>query len=233
MVQKETLRQKALAQDGIEQVRVLRADSVSKFYGPGKENQLPQDDIDRRALAGELVIEPFTAEWGQGMVVALPMKSSENYRGTNCVACHITPEGEVLGAIRLEYNMNHVNSMINKQAMFAIGIMSSIAFIGFLITMGLIRKIIVRPIQKISRFMSNVSASKDLSQRLEQKQKDEMGLLSQSIDSFMDTVSDSLERVQDTSHSLADSASKLTNVAQSTDEAADNQQVETLSLIHI
>jgi methyl-accepting chemotaxis protein len=75
--------------------------------------------------------------------------------------------------------------------------------------------------------MSNVSASKDLSQRLEQKQKDEMGLLSQSIDSFMDTVSDSLERVQDTSHSLADSASKLTNVAQSTDEAADNQQVET------
>lgn len=227
MVQKETLRQKALAQDGIEQVRVLRADSVSKFYGPGKENQLPQDDIDRRALAGELVIEPFTAEWGQGMVVALPMKSSENYRGTNCVACHITPEGEVLGAIRLEYNMNHVNSMINKQAMFAIGIMSSIAFIGFLITMSLIRKIIVRPIQKISRFMSNVSASKDLSQRLEQKQKDEMGLLSQSIDSFMDTVSDSLERVQDTSHSLADSASKLTNVAQSTDEAADNQQVET------
>ncbi|MEF1339770.1 methyl-accepting chemotaxis protein, partial [Vibrio rotiferianus] len=86
MVQKETLRQKALAQDGIEQVRVLRADSVSKFYGPGKENQLPQDDIDRRALTGELVIEPFTAEWGQGMVVALPMKSSENYRGTNCVA---------------------------------------------------------------------------------------------------------------------------------------------------
>ncbi|GAB7224113.1 methyl-accepting chemotaxis protein [Vibrio owensii] len=227
MSQKETLRQKALAQEGIEQVRVLRADTVSKFYGPGDANQKPVDDIDQRALSGELVIEPISADWGKGLVVALPMKSSENYRGTNCVSCHIAPEGEVLGAIRLEYNMNHVNSLINKQAMFAMGIMSVIAFVGFLITMGLIRKIIVRPIQKTSRFMSNVSASKDLSKRLEHSQKDEVGQLSDSINSFMDTVCESLEQVRETSHSLAGSANRLTDVAQSTDEAADNQQVET------
>ncbi|GAK19841.1 LOW QUALITY PROTEIN: methyl-accepting chemotaxis protein I [Vibrio sp. JCM 19052] len=227
MSQKETLRQKALAQEGIEQVRVLRADTVSKFYGPGDANQKPVDDIDQRALSGELVIEQISADWGKGLVVALPMKSSENYRGTNCVSCHIAPEGEVLGAIRLEYNMNHVNSLINKQAMFAMGIMSVIAFVGFLITMGLIRKIIVRPIQKTSRFMSNVSASKDLSKRLEHSQKDEVGQLSDSINSFMDTVCESLEQVRETSHSLAGSANRLTDVAQSTDEAADNQQVET------
>ncbi|MGR5108850.1 methyl-accepting chemotaxis protein [Vibrio jasicida] len=227
MSQKETLRQKALAQEGIEQVRVLRADAVSKFYGAGDANQKPIDDIDQRALNGELVIEPFSADWGKGLVVALPMKSSENYRGTNCVSCHIAPEGEVLGAIRLEYNMSHVNSLINKQAMFAMGIMSVIAFVGFLITMGLIRRIIVRPIQMTSRFMSNVSASKDLSIRLKHKQKDEVGQLSDSINSFMDTVSQSLDKVQETSHSLAGSAGRLTDVAQSTDEAADNQQVET------
>lgn len=227
MSQKETLRQKALAQEGIEQVRVLRADTVSKFYGPADANQKPVDDIDQRALSGELVIEPISADWGKGLVVALPMKSSENYRGTNCVSCHIAPEGEVLGAIRLEYNMNHVNSLINKQAMFAMGIMSVIAFVGFLITMGLIRKIIVRPIQRTSRFMSNVSASKDLSKRLEHSQKDEVGQLSDSINSFMDTVCESLEQVRETSHSLAGSANRLTDVAQSTDEAADNQQVET------
>ncbi|WHP63802.1 methyl-accepting chemotaxis protein [Vibrio harveyi] len=227
MSQKETLRQKALAQEGIEQVRVLRADAVSKFYGQGQANQQPLDDIDQRALSGELVIEPISAEWGKGLVVALPMKSSEDYRGTNCVSCHIAPEGEVLGAIRLEYNMSHVNTLINKQAVFAMGIMSVIAFVGFLITMGLIRKIIVRPIQNTSRFMSSVSASKDLSKRLSGTQNDEVGQLSDSINSFMDTVSESLERVRDTSHSLADSAGRLTDVAQSTDEAADNQQVET------
>ncbi|HHX8340001.1 methyl-accepting chemotaxis protein [Vibrio alginolyticus] len=227
MSQKETLRQKALTQEGIEAVRVLRADTVTKLYGPGQQNQQPVDDIDQRALNGELVIEPISADWGKGLVVALPMKSSENYRGTNCVSCHVAPAGEVLGAIRLEYNMNHVNSMISKQAMFAMGIMAVIAFVGFIITMSLIQKIIVRPIQRTSKFMSNVSHSKDLSQRLMHHQQDEVGQLSTSINSFMDTVSESLERVQDTSHSLADSASKLTAVAQSTDKAANNQQLET------
>lgn len=227
MVQKETLRQKALAQDGIENVRVLRADAVSKLYGPGQDNQKPVDDIDKRALAGELIIEPISADWGKGIVVALPMKSSENYRGTNCVACHMAPEGEVLGAIRLEYNLSHVNQLISQRAFIALAIMSAFGLVGFLITLALIRKIIVRPIQKTSAFMQSLSESKDLSQRLGAKQKDEIGQLSNAINSFMDTVNHSLERVQSTSHKLASSATDLTQVAQVTDSAASNQQTET------
>ncbi|MEZ8255191.1 methyl-accepting chemotaxis protein [Vibrio splendidus] len=227
MAQKETLRQKALAQEGIENVRVLRADAVSKLYGPGNDNQTPVDDIDKRALAGETVIEPFSADWGKGLVIALPMKSSENYRGTNCVACHMAPEGEVLGAIRLEYNLSHVNSLINTQTMTAIGIMAVISFAGFVLTMGLIRKIIVRPLQQTSRFMTQVSSDKNLSTRLPEQSKDEIGTLANSINSFMGTVSNSLERVQDTSHKLNASANQLTSVAQITEQAASDQQNET------
>ncbi|MGF1754535.1 methyl-accepting chemotaxis protein [Vibrio makurazakiensis] len=227
MAQKETLRQKALAQDGIEQVRVLRANAVSKLYGEGQDNQKPVDGIDKRALAGETVIEPIEADWGKGLVVALPMKSSENYRGTNCVACHMAPEGEVLGAIRLEYNLNHVNDMINKQAFIAIAIMALISFIGFSMTMGLIRKIVVRPLQRTSKFMLSVSQNKNLSERLPTRNNDEVGLLSNSINSFMDTVSHSLSKVQDTSHKLNASANQLTSVAQITEKAASDQQKET------
>ncbi|MEZ9077559.1 methyl-accepting chemotaxis protein [Vibrio cyclitrophicus] len=227
MAQKETLRQKALAQDGIENVRVLRADAVSKLYGPGNENQIPVDDIDKRALAGKTVIEPFSSDWGKGLVIALPMKSSENYRGTNCVACHMAPEGEVLGAIRLEYNLSHVNSLINTQTMTAIGIMAVISFAGFVLTMGLIRKIIVRPLQQTSRFMTQVSSDKNLSTRLPEQSKDEIGTLANSINSFMGTVSDSLEKVQNTSHKLNASANQLTSVAHITEQAASDQQNET------
>ena len=227
MAQKETLRQKALAQEGIEDVRVLRAEAVSKLYGPGNDNQTPVDEIDKRALSGEMVIEPFSAEWGKGLVIALPMKSSENYRGTNCVACHMAPEGEVLGAIRLEYNLSHVNSLINTQTMAAIGIMAVISFAGFVLTMGLIRKIIVRPLQQTSRFMTQVSSDKNLSNRLPEQSQDEIGTLAKSINSFMGTVSNSLEQVQDTSHKLNASANQLTSVAQITEQAAGDQQNET------
>ncbi|MCG9596966.1 methyl-accepting chemotaxis protein [Vibrio sp. Isolate25] len=227
MAQKETLRQKALAQDGIEQVKVLRAEAVSKLYGPGQPSQAPEDEIDQRALKGELVIEPISAEWGKGLVVALPMKASENYRGTNCVSCHMAPEGEVLGAIRLEYNLSHVNSMISQRTIIAVTIMATFGFIGFLLTLFLIRKFIVRPIQKTSRYMQSVSESKDLSKRIKHENKDEIGQLSVAINSFMDTVSHSLEKVQETSHYLNSSAAGLTDVAQVTDQAAHNQQNET------
>lgn len=227
MAQKETLRQKALAQEGIEQVKVLRSEAVSKFYGPGQENQKPTDNIDQRALAGELVIEPINADWGQGIVVALPMKSSENYRGTNCVACHMAPEGEVLGAIRLEYNLSHVNSMVSQRTLIAIAIMGSLGFIGLVLTLVLIRKFIVRPIQQTSGFMQSISETKDLAQRLAYQQKDEIGQLSGAMNSFLDTVNHSLEQVQDTSHKVSSSATKLTQLAQVTDSAASNQQIET------
>lgn len=232
MSQKETLRQKALAQDGIEQVRVLRSDSVSKLYGPGQQNQTPVDDIDKRALNGEFVLEPFEADWGKGIVVALPMKSSKDYRGTNCVTCHMASEGEVLGAIRLEYNMSEVNKLITHRTWIGIGIMAAIALVGFILTLALIRKIIVRPIQKTSQFMSQISESKDLSQRISHHKKDELGQLTTSINSLMDTVSSSLQQVQTTSHSLASSANQLTDVAQVTDKAADNQQRETSDVQH-
>ncbi|MFB9217062.1 methyl-accepting chemotaxis protein [Vibrio sinaloensis] len=227
MAQKETLQQKALAQDGIEQVRVLRAEAVSKLYGPGQDNQAPQDDIDQRALAGELVIEPINADWGDGIVVALPMKSSEDYRGTNCVACHMAPEGEVLGAIRLEYNLSHVNQMISQRTLIGLAIMSAFGLVGFLVTLALIRKIIVRPIQQTSRFMTQVSDNKNLSERLPIERNDEIGTLSAAINSFMKTVSNSLNRVQDTSHKLNASANQLTSVAHTTETAASDQQGET------
>ncbi len=81
-------------------------------------------------------------------MVALPMKSSENYRGTNCVACHIAPEGEVLGVIRLEFNLNHLTQMVNHRTLIGVGIMSVIALFGFMLTLFFMRRIIVLPLQK-------------------------------------------------------------------------------------
>lgn len=91
MAQKETLRQKALAQDGIEQVKVLRADAVSKLYGPGQPNQAPEDEIDQRALNGELVIEPISAEWGKGLVGRITYEGKRKLsRNQLCLLSHGT-----------------------------------------------------------------------------------------------------------------------------------------------
>ncbi|MCW8348121.1 methyl-accepting chemotaxis protein [Vibrio sp. ZSDZ65] len=230
MAQKETLRNKALAQENIETVRVLRGDAVSKLYGAGLANQVPIDDIDKRALLGETVLEPFKAEWGNGLVVALPMKASADYRGTNCITCHMTQEGEVLGAIRIEYNLNQVNGLINKRTAIAVGIMAAIAFIGYLCTIFIARRFIVAPVQTTSRFMNRVSGSKDLSIRLSQHQNDEVGDLTNDINAFLDTVSESLNKVQSTAKTVSGNADKLTDIAQNNEKTAKRQLDETAAV---
>ncbi len=83
--------------------------------------------------------------------------------------------------------------------------------------------------QQTSRFMTQVSSSdKNLSNRLPEQSKDEIGTLAKSINSFMGTaVSNSLEQVQDTSHKLNASANQLTSVAQITEQAASDPANET------
>lgn len=79
--------------------------------------------------------------------------------------------------------------------------------------------------------MKQVSTKKDLSIRLETHKKDEVYQLTEDINTLLDNVADSLAQVQRTSHSLALSATQLTGVARDNDNAANNQQIETVKSI--
>lgn len=231
MMQKETLREKILSHSGMEEVRVIRAEGVTKFFGPGLAGQQAQDDIDKRSLLGETIIEPISADWGQGLVVTLPMKASSNYRGTNCLNCHIVNEGEVLGVVRLEYNLTDISNVVNSKTITAGMIMAAIAFIGFIFTFYVIRRIIVRPLKKLSQTMTQTSIHKNLTHRLDSSRSDEIGELSQSFDRLLDSFSHSLTQVQTTSHALSYAATQLTHVSHSTNSAADNQRDETAQML--
>ncbi|MCG7585555.1 methyl-accepting chemotaxis protein, partial [Photobacterium sp. OFAV2-7] len=138
MAQRETLRDKVLSHSGIENVRVIRSPAVTNIFGPGLEDQAPVDEFDHRALKGEQITETITTNNSQTLLVALPMKASSNYRGTNCLQCHIVPEGEVLGVVRLEYNLGPLYQRVNEQLLIAGGIMAAIAATGFLFSLTLI-----------------------------------------------------------------------------------------------
>ncbi|MBY5943917.1 methyl-accepting chemotaxis protein [Photobacterium rosenbergii] len=227
MSQKETLREKVLSHSGIENVRVIRGPGITQFFGPGLDNQVPVDSYDQRALAGETIAETITTETGSRLLVALPMKASADYRGTNCLQCHIVPENDVLGVVRLEYDLAPLYQRVNQQLLSAGSIMSAIAATGFFFTLFMIRRIIVSPLKRLSDFMRTTSKNKDLSQRLNEHRQDEIGELCNSYDQMLDNFSGSLVQVQQTSESLSEQANHLISVSSHTTRAADSQRVET------
>ncbi|OOF15342.1 MULTISPECIES: methyl-accepting chemotaxis protein [Salinivibrio] len=225
--QRNTLRDKMLSHKGIEEARVIRAEAITRFFGPGNPEQAPKDNIDQRALDGETIVETFDSESGKGLVVALPMKASSDYRGTNCLQCHVAEEGTVLGVIRLEYDLQPLYGTIDKEMLITAGIMGSIAVLGFLISLTVIRRWVVSPLKHVSAFMKRTSRDKNLAERLNDTRNDEIGELCNSCDQLLDNFSASLQQVQRTSETLSSEALNLIRVSGHTDQLADSQRHET------
>ncbi|OOF28343.1 methyl-accepting chemotaxis protein [Salinivibrio sp. IB872] len=225
--QRNTLRDKMLSHKGIEEARVIRAEAITRFFGPGNPEQAPKDNIDQRALDGETIVETFDSESGKGLVVALPMKASSDYRGTNCLQCHVAEEGTVLGVIRLEYDLQPLYGTIDKEMLITAGIMGSIAVLGFLISLTVIRRWVVSPLKHVSAFMKRTSRDKNLAERLNDTRNDEIGELCNSCDQLLDNFSASLQQVQRTSETLSSEALNLIRVSGHTDQLADSQRNET------
>ncbi|OOF08402.1 methyl-accepting chemotaxis protein [Salinivibrio sp. MA427] len=225
--QRNTLREKMLSHKGIDDARVIRGEAITRFFGPGNPEQSAQDAIDQRSLKGETIVETFDADAGKGLVVALPMKASSDYRGTNCLQCHVAEEGTVLGVIRLEYDLEPLYSTIDREMLITAGIMGSIAVIGFLISLTVIRRWVVSPLKRVSAFMKRTSHDKNLSERLNNTRDDEIGELCNSCDQLLDNFAASLQQVQRTSETLSAEAMNLIRVSSHTDQLADSQRHET------
>lgn len=57
MAQRSVLRDKILARPGVTDARIVRAEGITKTYGAGYDHQAPADELDRRALAGEEIMQ--------------------------------------------------------------------------------------------------------------------------------------------------------------------------------
>ncbi|MES9979605.1 MAG: methyl-accepting chemotaxis protein, partial [Candidatus Thiodiazotropha sp. 6PLUC5] len=96
MGNRELLRDKIQKRDGVIEVRMLRAESVNKTFGVGFDHEKPLDDLDRRALNGEQIIEVKEVKGERILTIIEPFAAVSDRNGTNCLTCHQVPEGTIL-----------------------------------------------------------------------------------------------------------------------------------------
>lgn len=77
MAQRDVLRDKILARPGVTDARIVRADGITATFGPGYDHQAPVDELDRRALAGEEIIEISADSDGRLLTVINPIHAEK------------------------------------------------------------------------------------------------------------------------------------------------------------
>ena len=186
MANKEIARAKVLTRPEVVDARIIRAPRVVELYGPGADYARPRDALDRRALAGETVHEIGRDAAGRVLTVLLPMQAGADVRGTNCIGCHVATEGEILGAVRIDYSLAAFDRKIRHDILGNLGMMTAL-MVGALLLLGLLfRRIISSPLNRLVASMRSVADGQvDLSERIEVRSQDEVGTLATHFNSAL------------------------------------------------
>ncbi|MCL4432975.1 MAG: diguanylate cyclase [Epsilonproteobacteria bacterium] len=92
----------------VQSLWIVRSDNVISQHGVGIPNERPRDAIDRKVLKEGVSAQKITEDSKNAVLrVTIPYIASAN-DNPNCLSCHNAQEGEVLGAISMEFNINDV-----------------------------------------------------------------------------------------------------------------------------
>ncbi len=92
----------------VENLWIVRSDHTIAQYGTGLKNEITRDELDNQVLHEGKTIRKIIEDSDKAILrVSIPYIATA-YGTPNCLSCHNAEEGEVLGAISMEFNIEDV-----------------------------------------------------------------------------------------------------------------------------
>lgn len=232
LANRDILRTKVMSQPDVVDARIIRGPDINKFFGPGFPEEQVADDLDKRALSGEKISQISEGNEGRVLTVLNPIVASKDYRGTNCLTCHPVTEGTVLGAVRVSYSLATLDNHITANLWRLGATQVVLFFVGFMVILYLLRRLIVTPINRVRSVMQQVEQQSDLAVEVRNvDSNDEIGALATAFNNMLGRFRDSMQKVAGTTHQLKESAERISKVSESTVAAVQSQQAGTETVV--
>ncbi|MBF0340031.1 MAG: diguanylate cyclase [Magnetococcales bacterium] len=208
--------------DGLLVARVMRSPDVIRQFGQGLDGEQDLDPVEKRVM-----------ETGKPYYGMLEDESNPIFRGTipfiatqngepNCLQCHNTPNGAVLGAITIHISLGQ----LQQKAILTIGVMTGIVILFAVFLTIFYRRQMTPVVATALEVQQVVAKAKDgnFNGRILYTGNDEMGDISRDMNQLMEHLQESLGTItRDVSQLLRYEAEGHTNLITTTTE-----MVETL-----
>ncbi len=226
-----TIGQRAVYLDQIRQsqdvreLRVIRGDGVSRFFGPGEAGESKTDAIEQQVMqTGKPYFQVVNDGNGESLRAVIPAPASKNYLGKDCLTCHVVPEGTVLGAVSMRISLDKVNATVRnfgfQIVLVALGLLIPVILFVFVF----ITRSVTRPLQYVSAGLSDIAHGEgDLTRRLAVDGRDEISDVSRVFNVFMDKLHGIIQEVQASSEQVLTTTNSLASVSA---QVAANSQVQ-------
>jgi len=166
--------------------------------------ELPQDGFDREVLESGKPIYLFEGDKGRVLIPYVSQKSCSSASG-----CHkMAKEGDVLGAISMEFSIADINREIaaNNLKTAGIGLVRLVIILGILSFFLLV--LIIRNINSLLAGFKRITDG-DFSVRLAEGTEDEMGKLARGFNFFVERFNEMIREIQEATGKLASTSEDL------------------------
>jgi methyl-accepting chemotaxis protein len=215
------------ASDKVVELRVMRGKAVQDQFGPGLPSEQPVDELDRAALSSAQVQTSLSdVDDKQSLRVVVPFIARKEFRGTNCLMCHMVAEGSVNGAASITLDLSEEFAVISRVNNLLWGAQLVIQIVLYFMIGWLISKV-TRSTGELQQVMQTMQADGDLTRRVTVRSKDEIGMTAQAFNELaggfqviVKQVTHHASQVADAAHSLARDAGQMSQGAQLQSESA-------------
>ncbi len=211
-----------------EELRVIRGNAVVSQFGPGNAEEQAKDELDRAALqSGKRQSEFFSRDGKRILRVVEPVAAAKDFRGTgtNCLQCHMTEDGTVIGAVTVSLDMTGEYEAMNR-ASAALWIGQLVVQLVLFFVIGWLINQVTRPTRELQQVMVAMQADGDLTRRTKVHNKDEVGQTAMAFNALIDNftaiirqVHDGVDRITATTRHIAATSSEVAGSSRAQSEA--------------
>jgi methyl-accepting chemotaxis protein len=215
------------ASNRVTELRVMRNKPVIDQFGPGLPSEQATDELDRLVLStGKQQTSVQDADGMHKLRVVVPFIAMKDFRGTNCLGCHIVPEGSINGAASITLDVSEEFALMDRANMILWGLQVVVQIMLYFL-IGWIIGFFIRPTQELQQAMVAMQASGDLAKRAPVRSQDEVGQTVQAFNALANNfqvivtqVDGQAKQVASAAHGLAEDAETLSDSVQKQSDAA-------------
>ena len=219
-VTRGTFLKKMSSQDGVLDFHLVRGKAVSDSFGAGLPEENTGDELDHAAISTNTEKIVSRNDSTTSIRVIVPISAGSNFHGTNCLQCHIVPEGTVIGAISLTINLDQEKRALDKMNAMLWGGQIALQVFLFFLFWVLIRNV-TGPTHTLEQTMQRIKESGDLSRRAPITSGDEIGRIAVVFNSLVDNFQQIVREVHAHAVDVSSAAQQLTSSA---NQVAENSQ---------
>ena len=234
MGEREQLRKAFLEQANILDAKVIRGAGVISQYGAGADGETAADALEKEAIEqGKQSIVIENTDQGRRLTVVRPYKATPSTRGVNCMGCHSVPEGTVLGAIRITYDLVPTDNRMGSTDLINALIHVAMFSLGFMLLIWLMNRFISSPINHLAATMSQAEAESNLQLRVATNGDDEIAHAANSFNGMLGQFSAIVEQAQRCTSNLGNLSGQLVSTATRSQEGTNRQLLDTEQLSQV